>query len=438
MNTIRQPCPACGRTLELPREAIGRLGKCPACEATFTIGDGVPDVSGPASPPESRPPEPLNSEPLPPETLPSALGEALGSSSELTSGDAIDAENIPTAELLSVAAESSENAGEVTPPLSMSGEIAAPQAVTPAEPVHPTPADSLDEGFGESSHPFSAPLPSGTTEALPPGVYVPSTESKQYTQSPEIGETSIERVISPTLAIFGERWPSIVMSFLIVVATMLFVILIPILVIRELSDAGGDTAAMLLTLIWVPVLVAMFAASIVGLARVALALARNASPSPMAELVPPIPIVVRFFVGTVLMTLLIGGLTLLFAGTMAALSSVADNEQLSALLSVFAAIVMATAGFFLQWLLWAWLFVVSDGKGTTIGSLRTAIALTRNNKLTSLFMLLIAVVMSAIGTAMCGVGHIVTGPFIMLMFAVGYLKMTEQPIDDPNRRATGA
>lgn len=39
MSTVRQPCPQCQRTLELPLTAIGRMAKCPACDATFRVDD---------------------------------------------------------------------------------------------------------------------------------------------------------------------------------------------------------------------------------------------------------------------------------------------------------------------------------------------------------------------------------------------------------------
>ncbi len=39
MSQLRQFCPQCGRTLELPTSAIGRLAKCPACDTTFTVTD---------------------------------------------------------------------------------------------------------------------------------------------------------------------------------------------------------------------------------------------------------------------------------------------------------------------------------------------------------------------------------------------------------------
>ncbi len=53
MSQLRQPCPTCGRTLELPTSAVGRLAKCPACDATFTVTGPAPIVDAGARPDEN-------------------------------------------------------------------------------------------------------------------------------------------------------------------------------------------------------------------------------------------------------------------------------------------------------------------------------------------------------------------------------------------------
>ncbi|MEM9366672.1 MAG: hypothetical protein AAGD07_11805 [Planctomycetota bacterium] len=45
MNVLQQPCPQCGRQLQLPSDALGKMAKCPACGHTFTVS-GIPDASG--------------------------------------------------------------------------------------------------------------------------------------------------------------------------------------------------------------------------------------------------------------------------------------------------------------------------------------------------------------------------------------------------------
>ena len=70
MSTLQQACPSCNRQLELPASALGRLAKCPACEAIFTVtvsadvsvDQGRPQSAPPAAPPRSVPPTPPPSE----------------------------------------------------------------------------------------------------------------------------------------------------------------------------------------------------------------------------------------------------------------------------------------------------------------------------------------------------------------------------------------
>lgn len=46
MDTIRQPCPQCSSTLELPSSAMGRMARCPACQHTFRVHtDQAPSAS---------------------------------------------------------------------------------------------------------------------------------------------------------------------------------------------------------------------------------------------------------------------------------------------------------------------------------------------------------------------------------------------------------
>ena len=62
-NELQINCFNCGRTLNVPRSAIGRTGKCPACKTPITIEAPAGPKRHPA-PPQELPPE------LPPEQLP--------------------------------------------------------------------------------------------------------------------------------------------------------------------------------------------------------------------------------------------------------------------------------------------------------------------------------------------------------------------------------
>ncbi|EMI20740.1 putative membrane protein [Rhodopirellula maiorica SM1] len=100
-------------------------------------------------------------------------------------------------------------------------------------------------------------------------------------------------------------------------------------------------------------------------------------------------------------------------------------------LGILAVIVAVVLMLVAQWLLWPWIFVVSDGKTSALGSLRVGYNITINNKVTSLLVVIVATVLSMAGSAACYVGHLLTMPLTMLMFAVGYLLLTNQAIDNP-------
>lgn len=385
MSSIRQTCPACSRLLELPTSAVGRLGKCPACDATFTIG---PALDGDVAP---------------------AAGE---------SGQAKDARSdLPRQDSVYQAPGSSEPASESPP----SDANASPQAEANWQTA--------------SEHPFSVPLGAGTTEPVPQGAYIAASQPIPQPITPLAQSQSepitIEGIFTPTFSIFGERWPPLVISFLIVAATIAFLVVVPVMVISGIADAGGDVAALILTLIWLPLLVAVTCGACVGVARVNIAAAANTSASPLSQLVPPLSLVVRFFVSAVLLGFVLGAIGTVFAALMAALAAVSGNNQVAALLTIMSTIVLAFALLLAGWLFWAWPLIVSDGRGTALGSLKSALALTMNHKLSSALMVLIAIVLTAMGAVVCNIGHIVTGPITLLMFAVGYLRMTGQRVDEP-------
>jgi hypothetical protein len=58
MNTQRRiKCPSCGKSLTVSSSAIGRKGKCPACDAVFNVGaagHSMPANAPPPPPPTSR------------------------------------------------------------------------------------------------------------------------------------------------------------------------------------------------------------------------------------------------------------------------------------------------------------------------------------------------------------------------------------------------
>ena len=150
----------------------------------------------------------------------------------------------------------------------------------------------------------------------------------------------------------------------------------------------------------------------------------------MSKLIPPIGIVVRFLVGAGVMTAFVAVVGIIIGGLMSLVSASGNNGlvTLATVIVFFAATVLSMVAY---WLLWSWLFIVSDGRGTAFGSMQAAVALTMHNKTPSLLLVVISIVLAIVGTTLCYVGHLITTPLTMLLFAVAYLLMTNQQVSDP-------
>lgn len=235
---------------------------------------------------------------------------------------------------------------------------------------------------------------------------------------------SIEDIFSPTMSIFGARWAPLVLSIVIVASAFFFVFIVPWFVVVGLAEGGHGVAAGIVALVMA--LAGFFSTGYVsvGLARVTMAVARN-DPSPLVQLRPPLKPVIRFLVVTGLMYLL---LLIWSVASVVALDAAPRLGLLFVLSMVFIGIPL---GFVIQWLMWSWIFVVSDGKTSTIDSIRAAYRIGMHNKMTSFLLMMITAVLSMAGMSACYVGQIVTIPITMLMYGVAYLMITNQPIHHP-------
>ncbi|MGI9472490.1 MAG: hypothetical protein ACR2NZ_13195, partial [Rubripirellula sp.] len=283
-----------------------------------------------------------------------------------------------------------------------------------------------------NANPFSSPLESGM--AATPGMN-PYRPSYNPTPVAAVGELrivprSVEEVVSVTISIFGARWGTLLVAFLLVMLVTFAVFVIPFLVLAAIADAGGEQIFAIGMLLGLPLIFFFSAYISVGLARNAIAVARN-SPSPLMELFPPLGVVVRFIVGGVFMFLAAATVFGIFAGLAAALASLSGNQGVAALVVGIGMIIGVAASMVAYWLLWSWMFVVSDGQTSALGSIRAAYQISMANKLTSVLLLVIAMVLSTVGTSLCYVGLLITQPLTNLMFATAYLLMTNQPLDDP-------
>tara|TARA_R110002073_G_scaffold6599_1_gene38782 strand:+ start:2812 stop:3645 length:834 start_codon:yes stop_codon:yes gene_type:complete len=253
----------------------------------------------------------------------------------------------------------------------------------------------------------------------------------------EIVQRPIEDIVSPTLAIFGARWAPLILAALILLVATGVIFGVPFLlmsIIGSMIDNGaipnGGPILAIAALLFFPFIAFLSCYTTVGFARVSLAVARN-QPSPLSQLLPPLVIVFRFAVGLVALLFALALVSLVVLVVIGLVGSIEGGEVIAAGLAILAMIVATVFVFAAQWLLWPWIFVVSDGKTSALGSLRVGYHITMSNKVTSLLAVIIATVLSMAGSAACYVGQFVTTPLTMLMFAVGYLLLTNQAIDNP-------
>ncbi len=326
MSTFHQSCPGCGRALELPADAKGRLGQCPACETTFTIGE--------------------------------------------------------------VAGADKESSSDLIRPV-------------------------------ETSDPIAEPIAS-------PWQTFPATRPLQ------ISECSIEEILSITLSIFSARWRSCILPLLIVVSATLFLVVLPLVILDAIKQAGAKGLAGIGYLLLLPVVFAVSVICSIGVARVAIAMARNEA-APLARFIAPVHMLLRAAGIALLASVVIGVICMVMLGFVATVNA-AGGKGLGRIPAFLSGVAILVLAFGLAWQLWAALLVCADDKGTAFGSIRASQAIATRNRLTSFFLVLIALVLLLLGTLMGIIGNVVTAPLTILMFAVSYLLMTGQDVADPRDR----
>ena len=182
-------------------------------------------------------------------------------------------------------------------------------------------------------------------------------------------------------------------------------------------------------LVLAPIIFVFCVFSSVGMARVAIAVARNQAVSLAGFISPP-----QLFLRSAGIATLIsigGGFVCVVVLGFVAITRAGGAKEHATIFGFLAGLAMFGFSFGLAWQLWGALFICVDDKGSVLGSIRAAQAIATRNKLTSFFIVLIAVILLLLGTLMCLVGHIVTAPLTMLLLAVAYLMMTGQEVSDP-------
>ncbi|WP_345686420.1 hypothetical protein [Novipirellula caenicola] len=333
-------------------------------------------------------------------------------------------------------------------PDSATSDPTPPEATTltpvPPAPRRP-PASSDSANFAGSENPFQSPIASssestGSASGRPVNPY----QATSYSAEPvlQLGETEIvqrpiEDIFSPTLAIFGARWSPLILATLILAVAIGLIVGVPFLllsIVGGMIDNGAlPNAGPILAIgmfLFFPLMAFLSCYTTVGFARVALAVARN-QPSPLSELMPPMRIVFRFAGGLIALLFSMAALSVVVMVVIGLVGSFEGGQVIAFGLAILAMIVGTVVMIAAQWLLWPWIFVVSDGRTSALGSIRVGYHITMSNKITSLLMVIVATVLSMAGSAACYVGQFVTAPLTMLLFAVGYLLLTNQAIDNP-------
>ncbi|MGB7323661.1 MAG: hypothetical protein WBD31_02230 [Rubripirellula sp.] len=295
--------------------------------------------------------------------------------------------------------------------------------------------DPLATGESPFSRPIGGSIDKESYRPVATNPYQPSaaTPMNASVGNLDIGKRSVEEIFGVTWSIFKERWGILVGGYVIVFAISLVAAFAPNLVSLGVGAAAGQdvaAAAAGLLSIFCNLLSTYFT---LGFCGVALAVARDES-SPLSKLTPSILVFGRFLLG-VIVIMLAAGLVFAVFGVIAALAFAAGIGEGAAVgLVVLAVVVLLPLMLVMYWLLWSWAYIVVDERADWLGSLKASFAITMQNKLTSVLLMVITTMLSFAGLLACYFGLLVTTPLWMLMLGVGYLMITGQPLSDPRAR----
>lgn len=146
-------------------------------------------------------------------------------------------------------------------------------------------------------------------------------------------------------------------------------------------------------------------------------------------------VVWRLFAANILLGFLIFLGVAVLALMVGVLTAVAEDTAPIAAIGMLLAFALAfVVGGCLFVLMWPVSFVICDGKTGVFDSIRLAFNISMANKMTSFLLILSYMVLGMIGQMLLYVGQLATGPLSVLLMAVAYLLMTNQPISDPRSR----
>ena len=458
MKTFRQLCPSCNRTLELPDTSIGKLAQCPACEATFTAGQNpAATTSGTAA---GHDPENQTATPNPNRRVPkpkTSLSQADPSKSvePTTSSSASESIDKTTTKNQIVSGETPEATPTTTP-----SDAADPkEAKTSLETEETSDApvelhtDELhtDELHTDELHtvephtvadPDAASL--AATESLSPNHFYPEGTNPfsqpllqnsiaPVTSSPYINANEIQNanvavrapvIIVPcsTSDLFKTAWAIMLDRGIRLIASLLFMTFI-IASIFVLGTIGGwilsqfvNDASM--NIIYYIALILISTSTVIALCRNAIGVARN-SPHLLSES----SITSRALINTLIPVGLAIAVATYFKWIL--LDAFAVDRTVA---TVIGLCTIGTIGW-----LWISIFLCCDLQCSGFKSLLTATRIFYHNKLTTLALISSSTILILMGIVSYGILLIFTLPFVQLLLATAYLKMTNQPLADPKQ-----
>ena len=430
MKNFRQLCPACKQTLELPNSSIGKLAQCPACATTFTAGEKPSATTSSSA--KSTKPEDQNAptdlkrqapdqEPQPDPPSPQQPAEAIslpsnteGPSTANTEDQPVDADPPESSPIVASSFEESESLtaewllpSEATSVSPSAGQEPAGKSVVPA----PVPT------FPKGTNPFSQPL---MQAEVAPDPYSPYINANEKSQLPSAARSEITIVNCSVSDLFKTTWAIMLDRGFTLIASLLVIIFI---------IAGvyvlGLTFSWVLSLFFTEqiVFIAEYAIltftttlAIIFLCRSAIGVTRR-TPHLMSDSF----ITFRSWIHTLVPIAVLTAAAVYFKWILL------DGYLLD--LTVAIIIGLCTIGT-LGWL-WSSLFLCCDQQSSGFKSLLTATKIFYRNKLTTLALLSASTLLILIGLASYGFLLIFTLPFVQLLLATAYLKMTNQPLLDP-------
>lgn len=304
----------------------------------------------------------------------------------------------------------------------------APADVTPTAPSK-DPAGNEEDPAGND--PFSAPLQWPSEDPQNPYAVNPAVAAAAVEPVPKaeivIRTASIDEIVSAATAIFSHRWQPLVIAGLILFGFS-FAIGLGAGIVSALGQAMDPLATAAIAFVSQCLIGFVSYYLTIGVMTVALAVARGRDVTATEVFVSP-AVFGRVLLPVTFLVLL-GAVSQLVAVLLAGEAESLEGVLASVAVSMVTALITAL----LLLLIWPLFYVACDGRASNLSAVALGFRIAVRNIITSLFLVVIALVLGIAALATCGFGTILTQPILLLLGAVGYLQMTSQPIYNPNQQ----